>query len=122
MNNKIFKLCIVIISILTISLCSHTVNENIINKVNVVSNHWVNYQGISENDNNMIQSQFIPYNPKKNYEVSHDTYISYFNGDEFIKTELYEDTPEIINSVEEADGIILSFNKENKSGVQLTKN
>lgn len=69
----------------------------------------------------MIQSQFIPYDPNNKYEVSLDTYVSYFNGENFIKTELYQDTPDIIETVEEADGIILSFNKENKSGMQLVK-
>lgn len=68
-----------------------------------------------------MQSQFIPYNPEKDYEVSRDTYVSYFNGEEFIKTELYEDTPEMLNSVEEADGIILSFNKSNRNGMQLVE-
>ena len=68
-----------------------------------------------------MQSQFIPYNPEKDYEVSRDTYVSYFNGEDFIKTELYEDTPEIINSVEEADGVILSFNKSNRNGMQLVE-
>lgn len=38
----------------------------------------------------MMQSQFTPYNPDKNYEVSHDTYVFHFNGEEFIKTEIYE--------------------------------
>lgn len=116
-----FSILIVIILVLAACNIENNSNENLINKVDTVSDNWINYKGISENDKNMIHSQFIPYNPKNNYKVSHDTYVSYFNGDEFIKTELYEDTPEIINSVEEADGIILSFNKEHKSGMQLTK-
>ena len=69
----------------------------------------------------MMQSQFIPYNPEKDYEVNRDTYVSYFNGEDFIKTELYEDIPEIINSVEEANGVILSFNKSNRNGMQLVE-
>lgn len=123
MHSRLVKLRILIVIILVLGACDreNNSNENLINKINTVSDHWINYKGISENDKLMIQSQFIPYNPKKNYEVSHDTYISYFNGDEFIKTELYEDTPEIINSVEEADGIILSFNKENKNEIQLVE-
>lgn len=116
-----FSTLLVIILVLAACNIENNSNENLINKVNTVSDNWINYKGISENDKSMIQSQFIPYNPKNNYKVSHDTYVSYFNGDEFIKTELYEDTPEIINSIEEADGIILSFNKEHKSGMQLTK-
>lgn len=118
------KLLILFCTILFLYGCTENLNdkqENLINKINAIDNQWINYDGLIEEDNTMVQSQFMPYNFKTKYEVSHDTYVSYFNGDKFIKTELYEDTPEIINSVEEADGIILSFNKENKNGIQLTK-
>ena len=121
---KIITLCVV--TILTLILLSQftktndtPININLINKVNAMDHRWVNYKGISENNKAMMQSQFIPYNPEKDYEVSGDTYVSYFNGEDFIKTELYEDTPEIINTVEEADGVILSFNKDNKNGIKL---
>lgn len=114
-------LFIVILSSCNLSGEADTTNENLINKVNTVNDRWVNYEGISENDKSMLHSQFIPYNPDNNYEVSLDTYVSYFNGENFIKTELYEDTPNIIDTVKEADGIILSFNKENKSGMQLVE-
>lgn len=96
-------------------------STNLINKVSLVEDCWVNYKGISENNKAMMQSQFIPYNPEKDYEVSRDTYVSYFNGEDFIKTELYEDTPDMLNTVEEADGIILSFNKSNRNGMQLVE-
>lgn len=123
MNNRILNISILIFVILFITAYNSekTENENLINKVNTVDGRWVNYQGISENDQSMIQSQFIPYNPDNKYEISLDTYISYFNGENFIRTELYEDTPNVIDTVEEADGIILSFNKENKSGIQLVQ-
>lgn len=123
---SLFKLISLILLTVIMTSCNFNIedgntNENLINKVNTVDDRWINYQGISENDKSMIQSQFIPYNPNNKYEVSLDTYISYFNGEDFIKTELYEDTPDIIDKVEEADGIILSFNKENKSGMQLVE-
>lgn len=126
MYKNIFNYNLLIIISFTLVACSnkdiyYSNNENLINKVNIIEDRWVNYKGISENDKSMIQSQFIPYNPDNKYEVSLDTYISYFNGENFIKTELYEDTPNVINTVEEADGIILSFNKENKSGMQLVE-
>ena len=116
-----FIMFIGIISVLSACNTENNSNENLINKNNTVNDRWVNYKGISENDKSMMQSQFIPYDPDKNYEVSRDTYVSYFNGEEFIKTELYEHTPESISNVEEADGVILSFNKENKSGIQLVE-
>ena len=113
--------CAILLGGCSTSIDSDSVNDNLINKVNAVDNRWINYNGISENNKSMIQSQFIPYNTDNKYEVSLDTYISYFNGEDFIKTELYEDTPSIIDTVEEADGIILSFNKGNKSGMQLVE-
>lgn len=115
----IFLTLIILLSVCENKFENKQEDINLINKVNAVDEVWVNYEGISENNQSMIQSQFIPYNPDNKYEVSLDTYISYFNGEDFIKTELYEDTPNIIDTVEEADGIILSFNKENKSGMQL---
>ena len=123
MYSKLVKLCILIVLIIVLSACNITnnSNENLINKVNTVNDRWINYKGISENEKSMVQTQFIPYDSNNNYEVSHDTYISYFNGGDFLKTELYEDTPNIIDTVKEADGIILSFNKENKSGMQLVE-
>lgn len=126
MNRNVNQLLILICVALVLTACNLQSNqdeddENLINKGNVITNQWINYEGLSENDKSMIQTQFIPYNPKNKYEVSHDTYISYFNGEKFIKTELYEDTPETILQVEAADGVILSFNKENKSGMQLTQ-
>jgi len=126
MNHKKFNLIIFLSVSLLIVGCdnisiNHPSNDNMINKINLVEDRWVNYKGNSENNKAMMQSQFIPYNPEKDYEVSRDTYVSYFNGEDFIKTELYEDTPEIINSVEEADGVILSFNKSNRNGMQLVE-
>ena len=123
---KTFFLLCLCSFLLLLSACNNVsttqaTSNNLINKVNLLEDRWVNYKGTSENNKAMMQSQFIPYNPEKDYEVSGDTYVSYFNGEDFIKTELYEDTPEIINSVEEADGIILSFNKNNRNGMQLVE-
>ena len=121
----IFFLCLCSF-LLLLSACGNVsttqaTSNNLINKVNLLEDRWVNYKGTSENNKAMMQSQFIPYNPEKDYEVSGDTYVSYFNGEEFIKTELYEDTPEIISAVEETDGVILSFNKSNRNGMQLVE-
>src|SRR5699024_11572057 len=94
----IFFLCLCSF-LLLLSACNNVSNtqatsNNLINKDNLIEDRWVNYKGISENNKAMMQSQFIPYNPEKDYEVSRDTYVSYFNCEDFIKTELYEDTPE----------------------------
>lgn len=100
---------------------SEFTDDNLINKVNAVNNRWVDYEGNSRYNNKMVQAQFIPYQSDETYEVNYPVYVSYYNGDEFIKTELNKETPDIIDTVEEADGLTLSFNKENKSEMQLTK-
>lgn len=126
MIKKTLHFIILVIVFVVLAACSSQERSqedrnNLVNKVNTLSDHWINYKGVSENKKSMVQSQFIPYDPNNKYEVSLDTYVSYFNGENFIKTELYVDTPDIIDTVEEADGIILSFNKENKSGMQLVE-
>src|SRR5699024_4915002 len=124
MYRKLFIIGLSLILIIILSVLiifDESTSNNLVNKINTVEDRWLNYKGISENNKAMMQSQFIPYNPDKDYEVSCDTYVSYFNGEDFIKTELYEETPEVLNSVEEADGIILSFNKNNKNGMQLVE-
>lgn len=123
MKSVPLKLLNLVIIILFLTSCNtlKPEEENLINKINIINDRWINYEGVSENHKSINQSQFIPYNPDYSYKITHDTYVTYFNGEEFIKTKLYEDTPVTIDKVEKADGIILSFNKENKSGMQLTK-
>lgn len=110
---------IIVLSACSFFESSEPTNDNLINKVNAVNDRWVNYDGISQHDNKMIESQFIPYDSDKMYEVNYPVYVSYYSGEQFIKTELYQNTPNVIKSVDEADGIIVSFNKKNKSGMQL---
>lgn len=92
-----------------------------INKVNIIEDRWINYEGNSENNKKMNQSQYIPVDKESTYELDTDVYISYFNGDEFLGTILHEDTPQEIEMMEEVDGIILSFNKENINGIKLVE-
>ena len=124
MLKRIIKLLAVVGLIGLLSGCSipennTTVNNNLINKVNAVDDSWTNYDGEQELNNSMTRSQFIPYDANKDYKVNYPTYVSYYNGEMFIKTVLYENTPAKIDTVEEADGIIVSFNKKNKPGMQL---
>src|SRR5699024_506825 len=99
---KTLHFIILVIVFIVLSACSSQERSqedrnNLVNKVNTLSDHWINYKGVSENKKSMVQSQFIPYDPNNKYEVSLDTYVSYFNGENFIKTELYVDTPDIID-------------------------
>lgn len=120
------KFFIIFSVLLIMASCNPVANkkddsQNLLNKVNAVENQWIDYNGEIELDNKMMQSQFIPYSSEENYKVNNDAYVSYYNGEDFITTELHDAESEL-ETVEEADGIILSFNKENKDGIKLINN
>lgn len=119
MFTQIIRLLLVS-SVLVMSACqAESVNENLINKVNSIDDSWINYEGAEENNNTMVRSQFIPYDPDKAYEVNYPTYIAYYDGEEFLETIRHQDTPAMVETVEEADGVIVSYNKKNKNGMQM---
>ncbi|SDL32154.1 hypothetical protein [Lacicoccus qingdaonensis] len=119
MFTQIIRLLLVS-SVLVMSACqAESVNENLINKVNSIEDSWINYEGAEENNNTMVRSQFIPYDPDKAYEVNYPTYIAYYDGEKFLETIRHQDTPATVETVEEADGVIVSFNKKNKNGMQM---
>lgn len=127
---KLWKQIFIIIAICIVTLClsacdsgltSKSTSDNLINKINIIEDRWINYEGESENNKAMNQSQFIPVDSQKTYKLDTDAYVSYFYGDEYIETILHEDSPQTIEMVEEADGIIISFNKENLNGIKLVE-
>ena len=121
MYNFIKLRLLIIISVLLFSAFDIGVDighKNLLNKVNAVENQWINYDGTVEQDNSMMNSQFIPYHSYKTYIVNNDAYVSYYEGEDFITTELHGAESELA-TVEEADGVILSFNKDNKNGIKL---
>ena len=120
MLHRMFKLLLVSSVLVVMSACeAESVNENLINKVNSFDVSWINYEGTEENNNTMVRSQFIPYDPDKAYEVNYPTYIAYYDGEKFLETIRHQDTPAAVETVEEADGVIVSFNKKNKNGMQM---
>lgn len=113
--------CLLILSACDGVFTSNSTSNNLINKVNIIEDRWINYEGNSENNKTMNQSQYIPVDTESTYELDTDAYITYYNGDEFLGTILHEDTPQEIEMIDEADGIILSFNKENINGIKLVE-
>jgi len=118
--NQIIRLILVSSVLITMSACqAESSNDNLINKVNSIDDSWINYEGEAENNNTMVQSQFIPYDPNREYEVNYPTYIAYYDGEEFLETIRHQETPATVETVEGADGVIVSFNKKNKNGMQM---
>src|SRR5699024_334654 len=65
-------------------------NENLIDSGSLISGSWVGYNCEAVEDEEMRTTRSIPYDPDKSYEINRSSYVSYFNGDEFIETKLYE--------------------------------
>lgn len=93
---------------------------NVMEAIEVVTGHWINYSGEDDERGHMTRTNPIEYNSAQDYTVTTASYISYFYGDEFIKTNNYgHDGPHIIESVPEADRVIVSFSEPEKDSIQL---
>jgi len=84
---------------------------------------WVNYEGEYTQASDMIVTEYIPYSPDDEYMITEGTYISYYDGDEFIQTDLIQgDMPQEIASVEDADNIRLSFSQDFEDTMEVIEN
>lgn len=81
---------------------------------------WINFDGVLGGSYEYRTSQPVEYNPEKDYELSSGAYISYFNGDEFIQTMLYNE-PTTIEQVPEADNIRVSYHNSFESKLALNE-
>lgn len=125
MNNffKLFMITVLSVTILAACDSGGSGNaDNLIDAGSATEGSWVGYNGNEVEDEEMMTSELIPYDPNTDYEINRSSYVSYFNGDEFIETKLYgEDLPLTIDSIEEADGIKVSFNQYNKDAIELVE-
>src|SRR5699024_7123145 len=97
-------------------------NDNLIDTDNLTNGSWIGYNGEAIEDEEMRTTGSIPYEADKNYEINRSSYVSYFNGDKFIETRLYEEgLPKTIDTVETADSIKVSCNEFNKEEIELVE-
>src|SRR5699024_3741062 len=88
-------------------------STNLIDKESLNEGGWINFEGNLKEDSEMVNTESIPYDPSKEYELNSGAYVTYFNGEEFIETKLIQDDlPGPIETVDEADSIQLSFHKD----------
>ena len=86
----------------------------------IIEGYWINYSGVDDPRGHMSRTDFIPYDPNQDYTLTSAAYVSYFYGDSFIKTNNYgHDGPYIIESVPEADRVIVSFGEPEADIVEL---
>jgi len=88
-------------------------SANLIDKESLNEDGWINFEGSVKEQAGMMNTESIPYDPAKEYELNSGAYVTYFNGDEFIETKLIQDNlPGPIETIDEADSIKLSFHKD----------
>lgn len=98
-------------------------DSNLIKETELNEGQWINTKGEFKNNPEMVNTSPIDYNSNNQYLINKTSYISYFKGEEFIKTILYDyenEFPLAIENMGEADNIIVSFNVENNDSIQLT--
>jgi len=81
---------------------------------------WLNFEGEVAGNEEYRITPAIEYNPDTDYEINDGAYITYYNGDEFIKTVLQNEAGEI-EQVEDADSIRLSFHNSFMDRLSLTE-
>ena len=111
----------VLLGIMLLSACSSGSGEGgLIDTGAATSGSWMGYKGEAVENDEMMTSESIKYDPSKTYEINRSSYVSYYKGDEFIETIKYSDEPPMtLETVEEADSIVVSFNVYNKDTIKL---
>src|SRR5699024_1688680 len=88
------------------------------NDAEIEEGYYINYNGGESENEEMRTSDFIEYDAESDYSLTRPAYISYYNEDEFIQTNLYVDNmPVLIESVPEATQVRVSFNQNNEDAM-----
>lgn len=110
-----------LLSIALLTACSNS-DGNLIDTGSLTEGSWVSYDGNTVENEEMRSTDHIDYDPAKTHEVNRSSYVSYYNGEEFIETIQYSDEPPMtLDTVDEADSIVISFNQYNEDTITLTE-
>lgn len=110
--------------VLIVAACGNSSEnaENLIEHDMIEHGSWVDYNGENTEDDDMRVTETITYHPEGEYELNRSSYVSYYNGEEFLETVLYSEEPPMeIDTVEAADNIRVSFNSYNEENISLKK-
>lgn len=110
-----------LIGVALLTACSNS-DGNLIDTGSLTEGSWVSYDGNTVENEEMRSTDHIDYDPSKTYEINRSSYVSYYNGEEFIETIQYSDDPPMtLDTVDEADSIVISFNQYNEDSITLTE-
>lgn len=117
---KTISLMSLLLGVIFLSACGSGSGDNMINTGSLTEGSWVGYNGDTVEKEEMKSTEKIDYDPAETYEINRSSYVAYYNGDKFIETVLYSGEPPMtLDTVEEADSIIVSFNEYNEESIEL---
>lgn len=117
---KSLSLMSLLLGVMLLSACGSGSGDNMIDTGSLTEGSWVGYNGDTVEKEEMRATEKIDYNPSETYEINRSSYVAYYNGDEFIETVLYSGEPPMtLDTVEEADSIVVSFNAYNEDSIEL---
>lgn len=116
-NNKM-RILLTIPVLFVLAACGGNDDGSLLNDAEIEEGYYINYNGEESENAEMRTSDFIEYDDGSDYSLTRPAYISYYNEDEFIQTNLYVDNmPVLIESVPEATHVRVSFNQNNEDAM-----
>ena len=110
----------VLLGVMFLSACGSGSGDNLIDTGSLTEGSWMGYDGEAVENEEMRTTEKIDYDSSKTYEINRSSYVSYFNGENFIETIQYNGEPPMtLDTVEEADSIVISFNQYNEDTINL---
>lgn len=114
------KFISLLFGVMLLAACGNSTGENVVDMGSITEGSWMGYNGETVEDPEMMSTDFIDYDSSQTYEINRSSYVSFYAGEEFIETVLYgEEPPMTLDTVEEADRIIISFNQYNEDAIEL---
>lgn len=96
-------------------------SENLFNPSTVEEGTWISQNGEIVEREGMVVSEAIEYNPEEEYSMNNSAYVTYFSGDEILKTLLLDEgRPITLDTVDEADSIKVSIDEGKVENFELT--
>src|SRR5699024_7677928 len=82
-----------LVGIMLLSACSGGSDDNLMDMGSLTEGSWMGYDGEAVENDEMMTSESIKYDSSKTYEINRSSYVSYYNGEEFIETIQYSGEP-----------------------------
>lgn len=121
MKNYKMRILLTIPVLFFLAACGGDGEDSLLNDAEIAEGYYINYNGGESENAEMLTSDFIEYDAETDYSLTRPAYISYYNDDEFIQTNLYVDNmPVLIESVPEATHVRVSFNENNEDALVFT--